>query len=496
MPMSDDNQNGKRKLTREDVERIIKESTDKDERVNLGGENLSEATLSKMDLSGVNLSWANLRGADLREAYLSEADLSEANLSGANLIEANLIEANLSGANLSWANLSWASLNLVDLSKANLSEANLSEANLFEADLRWANLIKADLRWADLSRANLSRAYLSEADLGWAYLRETDLSWTDFSKTEIESTVFAGLDLTETKGLNRIIHLGPSTIGLDTIILSMGKIPEAFLRGCGLSDVQIEMVKLHNPDLTQDQITNITYKIHNLLTGPAISYHSCFISYSHQDEVLAQRLYADLQEKGIRCWYAPEDLKIGDKIRPTIDQSIRVHDKLLLVLSRDSVASDWVEHEVEHALDLEIERGEPVVFPIRLDDTILQYKIGWAGKLKRERHIGDFTRWQEHNAYQDAFKRLVRSLSTQESPPLPPHLQAQAIAREKIKSLQIQLAQSHRNLNTLKEQAAIYGPAAVPLHLLNQIDREQATLADVEVELAELKQNSSTDMPQ
>jgi hypothetical protein len=32
-------------------------------------------------------------------------------------------------------------------------------------------------------------------------------------------------------------------------------------------------------------------------------------------QALAERLYADLPNKGVRCWYAPEDMKIGDAFR-------------------------------------------------------------------------------------------------------------------------------------------------------------------------------------
>src|SRR5947209_8517368 len=78
-----------------------------------------------------------------------------------------------------------------------------------------------------------------------------------------------------------------------------------------------------------------------------IVYHSCFISYSHKNEDFTKRLYADLQSHGVRCWFAPEDLKIGEKWRDRIDEAIHVHDKLLLVLSQHSVASVWVEREVE-----------------------------------------------------------------------------------------------------------------------------------------------------
>ncbi|MEE8584023.1 MAG: TIR domain-containing protein [Acidobacteriota bacterium] len=44
------------------------------------------------------------------------------------------------------------------------------------------------------------------------------------------------------------------------------------------------------------------------------------------------------QENGVRCWFAPEDMKIGDKILERIDQTIRVHDKLLVVLSAASIS--------------------------------------------------------------------------------------------------------------------------------------------------------------
>ena len=69
------------------------------------------------------------------------------------------------------------------------------------------------------------------------------------------------------------------------------------------------------------------------LLDQAIQHYSCFISYSSQDDEFAHRLHADLQDKGVRCWFAPEDMKIGAKIRDTIDKAIRLRDKVVLVLS-------------------------------------------------------------------------------------------------------------------------------------------------------------------
>jgi TIR domain len=38
--------------------------------------------------------------------------------------------------------------------------------------------------------------------------------------------------------------------------------------------------------------------------------NSCFISYLTKDQEFADRLYADLQNKGVQCWFAPHDLPI------------------------------------------------------------------------------------------------------------------------------------------------------------------------------------------
>ena len=64
-------------------------------------------------------------------------------------------------------------------------------------------------------------------------------------------------------------------------------------------------------------------------------------------------------------------MRIGDEIRPRIDESIRVHDKLLLVLSESSIASTWVKKEVETAFEQEAQQNKLVLFPIRLDDTVM-----------------------------------------------------------------------------------------------------------------------------
>lgn len=146
--------------------------------------------------------------------------------------------------------------------------------------------------------------------------------------------------------------------------------------------------------------------------GQAFEFYSCFISYSSKDQDFADRLHADMQDKGVRCWFAPEDLKIGERIRPGIDEAIRLHDKLLLILSKDSVRSPWVESEVEAALERERRHKRKVLFPIRIDDAVKRTRKAWASDIRRTRQIGDFRRWKEHDAYQEALERLLRDLKS------------------------------------------------------------------------------------
>jgi uncharacterized protein YjbI with pentapeptide repeats len=291
-------------------------------------------------------------------------------------LRAHLVEANLSGANLSEA----------DLSQADLSEADLSGANLFEANLSGANLNGADLNGANLSEANLS----------WANLFAADLSGADLNGALLGGTIFANIDLSPCKNLDTIRYIGPSSIDVRTLQCS-GPLPLAFLRGVGLPDNLIEYLPS--------------------LLGQAIQHYSCFISYASKDDEFAHRLHADLQDKGVRCWFAPEDMKIGAKIRDTLDEAIRLRDKVLLVLSEASITSEWVEDEVDTALEEERQRGSVVLFPVRLDDAVMETTEAWAAKLRRSRHIGDFRAWKDHDAYQKALERMLHDLRVESSPP-------------------------------------------------------------------------------
>src|SRR5205823_1869782 len=143
--------------------------------------------------------------------------------------------------------------------------------------------------------------------------------------------LFAENDLSETIGLEYIRYKAPSEVSISTLYKSAGKIPETFLRGCGVPDDFITFLPSH-------------FGIQQ-----AIQFYSCFISYSSKDEEFARRLCSRMRDEKLCVWFAPEDVKGGEKLREQLERAIQLHDRLLLVISEHSIQSDWVMTEIRKA---------------------------------------------------------------------------------------------------------------------------------------------------
>jgi TIR domain len=150
-----------------------------------------------------------------------------------------------------------------------------------------------------------------------------------------------------------------------------------------------------------------------------VQFYSCFISYAGGDQSFAERIYRDLQKRGVRCWFAGHDMRGGKLIHEQIDEAIRLYDRLLLILSPLSVNSAWVKAEILAARKRELKEGRRNLFPIRLVDfeTLQRWEYFNAdlgtdlAQAIRSYYIPDFTNWTNEESYQIAFERLVRDLS-------------------------------------------------------------------------------------
>lgn len=336
--------------------------------------------------------WNAWRNREFRNQGFS-VDLSGAALAGANLRDANFGRADLRRADLSRADLSNANLSGANAAGADFSGAQLSGVKVIRADLTGANLSRADVRLAHLHEANLSRT-----DLRWASFRVSNLAEADLSGAELFETVFSDCNLRGVSGLAELRHHGASTIDHRTLAQS-GRLPEQFLRGAGMPAIWLDYL----PSLVEDPLL----------------FYACCVFHAHQDGAFAKRLCESLQRAGVRVWPAVQDLPANGDLPLDTHQTLRVHDKALVVFSENSVSSDWVETAIERTLLREGfgpgnratgDAAAPLLIPIRIDDAILTSQRGWAARIRRTRPIADFTRWKEYDLFGRGVDRLVEAL--------------------------------------------------------------------------------------
>jgi len=314
-------------------------------------------------------------------------------LSGEDLTGIQLPHANLSGVNLRRSTLTRG-----HLYQANLSNSNLYQVEFYRADLSLATLCDSDLSGAKFHNTDLSGATLEGANLFRVDFILTNLTDTAFSSARCGLTTFANVDLSQAKGLQNVAHDGPSNIDVFTLLRSIKEVSPEFLKGTGIQEDFLAYVRGFRPQ--------------------SLAFVSCFISYSTADQEFASMLHSDLERSGVRCWFAPHDIRGGKKIHEQINGAILAYDRLLLILSGASMNSEWVNTEIANARQREIQEKRQMLFPISVVpyDRIREWKAPDADTGKdsareiREYFIPDFSNWKDHDSYQRAFQRLLRDL--------------------------------------------------------------------------------------
>src|SRR5690349_14439344 len=95
-----------------------------------------------------------------------------------------------------------------------------------------------------------------------------------------------------------------------------------------------------------------------------------FISYSRKDIGFARTLARDLEKAGYDVWWDLTDLRGGDDWLRVIPAAIETSEFVLVVLSPNSVLSDWVKKEYTQALSL----GKKII-PIMLTRSTVPFAL-------------------------------------------------------------------------------------------------------------------------
>ena len=319
--------------------------------------------------------WPDLLGADLPTAKLDGIDLQNTNLLRANLEGAILVDANLRNANL--------------------KEANLRQATLTGADLREANLYKAKLQEAKMERTNLVHASLIKAEI-----EETPFFFATMGQTSFDHNLILG-----GKGLDVIFHAGTSIIDVQVF--------EQANRVVGRSADLKEGIQrfFQNAGVTE----RIVKAALETLTQPP-KWSSCFISYSHTDKEFADRLRDSLVDLGIPCRRDDQGIAAGNRIFDKVASLIINSNRTLLCCSWASLTRDWIQREVEVALEKEKKEGKSVLVPLDIDGCLLgnphRPDLPPLADRFKDRLIGDFRGWQSSESFNQELNRLTKTLKT------------------------------------------------------------------------------------
>ena len=84
---------------------------------------------------------------------------------------------------------------------------------------------------------------------------------------------------------------------------------------------------------------------------------------------------------------------------------------MLLIISEHSSNSDWVEHEVRTARELEKSTARDLLCPVALDNTWKDSR--WPKRVMEqimEYNILDFSDWKDDSKFEGMFRKLIDGL--------------------------------------------------------------------------------------
>jgi hypothetical protein len=378
----------------------------------LRGADLIKADLSGADLRGANLILAililaDLRGADLRGADLFFADLFFADLRGADLRGADLRKADLDGADLDGADLGGVDLFFADLGGADLRGADLDGEDLDGEDLGGAHVDGTRVPGHDLLYPPVDGPsfYMEEFIPD---LRETAVDFTVFYPMTIfperwykllayvhlpSAFEFVLADShtqlgTQARNFATGCDRAAQLIKQGAEIVIVPKLPV-----CRFNPPRTSLLWLEDwhraefrmqaePDLPGFELDmpitgRVAFYVGPILIGEvritayisrdaqhtdperpnahetAKSYQSVFVSYSHKDTAIVDRLERAYTVLGMEYFRDVRILRSGEKWNPALLGKIEEADIFQLCWSYAAKESDYVEQEWRHAVSLD-----------------------------------------------------------------------------------------------------------------------------------------------
>lgn len=128
---------------------------------------------------------------------------------------------------------------------------------------------------------------------------------------------------------------------------------------------------------------------------------SVFLCHSSKDKLFVRSLASKLSERGIRVWLDEAEINIGESLSDKIGTAINQMSYFAIILSNNSIRSEWVKRELQVAIQKELAEKRVVILPLLL------HKVDLPSFLKDKKYA-DFTNVHKFNkSFEQLFKVLM-----------------------------------------------------------------------------------------
>lgn len=181
---------------------------------------------------------------------------------------------------------------------------------------------------------------------------------------------------------------------------------------------------------------------------------SIFLSHSSVDKPFVRKLAADIRRNGHYAWVDEAEIKIGDSLFQKIEEGIVNTDYLGVVISGNSIKSEWVTREVRIALTQEIHGKRVKVLPILLENVDIPAFL-------LDKKYADFTLKEN---YRSALQMVLDRLAS-----LPENVEGTSLSQSEVRFYQEQLAQYQRELDVTRGEKRL---------LLERLEKERRNIPE------------------
>jgi len=94
---------------------------------------------------------------------------------------------------------------------------------------------------------------------------------------------------------------------------------------------------------------------------------SIFLSHSSKDKFFVRELAERLRVYGVKVWLDEAEIKIGESLTEKIGRAIDEMDYVGVILSSNSINSEWVQRELQVAIQKELSKKKVVILPILIE---------------------------------------------------------------------------------------------------------------------------------